>query len=385
MAGIGFLFWTITARLYTTEQIGLATTLISITSLITGFSLFGFNNAIIRFLPSTKDKNSFMNTAIGVIAIGSIGISILFLAGLPIFSPKLAFLQHYPMFEISFVVFMAIASMNAITDSVFLSYRRAEFTLVINTIMSFVKLALPFAFIAMGAYGIFYAFMASINVAFVLSIFCLTIFFHYKFFPVIRKQDLQKVWRFTTGNYISSLFSMLPGTLTPLIITNTLGPTTTAYYFMPSMILQMVLAIPRSMSSSFFSETSQAKTPLRPLFFQSLKTTYSILIPITLLIILFGKYILLFFGKNYSEQGYPYLVLVLIAINLSIPNYFAAQILNVRHHVKRLMLLSIINVVISLGSLLIFIPMGLYGIGLASIVSSLIALLVHAFFLIKYT
>lgn len=377
MAGIGFFFWTICARLFTTEQIGLATTLISITSLITGFSLLGFNVALVRFLPTTKDKNSFINSAIGSVSLAAIVITIIFLIGLPIFSPKLVYLQKYPAFELSLIVFMVIATINSLTDSIFLSYRRAEFTLIINTVMSLVKLVLPFVFLSMGAYGIFYAFMSSIQIAFLLSIISLTIFFGFRFFPIIKIQDLKKVWKFTTGNYISSLLGMLPSTIAPILITNTLGPTATAYYYMPNMILQMLLAVPRSTSASFFSEGSNnSQTPLRFLFLKSLFTTYAILIPLTIILILSGKYILLVFGKNYSIEGYPYLVSVLLSLLISAPIQLISQVLNIKHEVKKLMFFNLFTSITSIGVLVLFINQGLFGIGISTIINSSISLII---------
>jgi len=41
MAVLGFVFWMVNARLFTTEQVGLATTIISVMGLITGFSVLG--------------------------------------------------------------------------------------------------------------------------------------------------------------------------------------------------------------------------------------------------------------------------------------------------------------------------------------------------------
>src|ERR1700739_369629 len=43
MSLFGFAFWIITTRLYSPEEIGFATALISATTLLSTFSLFGFN------------------------------------------------------------------------------------------------------------------------------------------------------------------------------------------------------------------------------------------------------------------------------------------------------------------------------------------------------
>ena len=64
-AGCGFFFWMIAARLYTVEQVGLATALISSLGLIILFSRLGFDTSIIRFYPS-EDRGSVIGTSLAV-------------------------------------------------------------------------------------------------------------------------------------------------------------------------------------------------------------------------------------------------------------------------------------------------------------------------------
>ena len=62
MAVFGFFFWMINARLYSAEQVGIGTTLISVMSLISGFSILSLGNGLIRYLPTSERKNKKINT-----------------------------------------------------------------------------------------------------------------------------------------------------------------------------------------------------------------------------------------------------------------------------------------------------------------------------------
>ncbi len=62
-AGCGFFFWIIAARIYTIEQVGLATALISSLGLVLLFSRLGLDFSIIRFFP-TGDKNKIQHCLI---------------------------------------------------------------------------------------------------------------------------------------------------------------------------------------------------------------------------------------------------------------------------------------------------------------------------------
>jgi len=64
MAVFGFFFWITNARLYSSEQVGIGTTLISIMTLISSFSILGLGNGLIRYLPTSERKNKKINTFI---------------------------------------------------------------------------------------------------------------------------------------------------------------------------------------------------------------------------------------------------------------------------------------------------------------------------------
>src|SRR5215469_9698081 len=92
-AFFGFFFWIIAARLYSPDQVGIATTLISVMSLISGFSILGLNVGLVRFLPKSKEKNEKINSSFFITTVASVLISIIFITGIKTFSPKLLFLQ----------------------------------------------------------------------------------------------------------------------------------------------------------------------------------------------------------------------------------------------------------------------------------------------------
>ena len=69
MAVFGFFFWMINARLYSAEQAGIGTTLISIMTLISSFSLLGLGNSLIKYLPTSDKKNKKINTSFTLVGL----------------------------------------------------------------------------------------------------------------------------------------------------------------------------------------------------------------------------------------------------------------------------------------------------------------------------
>ena len=57
MSVLGFVFWLINSHLFSAQQVGLATTLISVMTLITNFSMIGLNIGLIKYLPLTDQRS----------------------------------------------------------------------------------------------------------------------------------------------------------------------------------------------------------------------------------------------------------------------------------------------------------------------------------------
>ncbi len=177
LGGLGFFFWIIIARLYKTEDVGIATTLISVMTLLSGFSIMGFNVSLNRYLPKSIHKNDLINSSFVIATCAAILASAVFFLGLQIFSPQLLFLRSNIFYIISFTVFVIICSWNTLAESVFMAFRAASNILIKNTTISLLKLVLPFALIVFGAYGIFVSAALALTLGVLFSIIVLIIKF----------------------------------------------------------------------------------------------------------------------------------------------------------------------------------------------------------------
>jgi len=256
MAGFGFFFWMINARLYTAEEIGLGSTLISVITLITTISMLGLNATIIRYLPTSKHKNREINTAFTISTLTAIIISSIFLLGLHIFSPKLIFIKNNLYYSIFFIISMVFMTYFSLIESIFIALRSAQNILVKNTVFSILKLILPFALFTFGAMGIFGSWTIAGAIGYFSAVIILIWRFGYKFERVIHDTVVKKIAVYSLGNYIAGFISNLPIMILPLMITNLLSPETTAYYYMAMMIANLLFVIPTAVTSSLFAEGS---------------------------------------------------------------------------------------------------------------------------------
>ena len=380
MAVLGFAFWMINARLFTVEQIGLATTIISVMGLITGFSVLGLNIGLIRYLPRAKEKNKKINTAFTLVAITTVIVTSIFLIGLGKFSPRLIFIQESLILSFSFIFFMVFAGFNSIIDSVFIAYRNTKYILAKNTIFSCLKIVLSFLFVGLGAYGIFSSWMISLIIAISFSFFMLIKKYEYKPKFAFYDSIIHKIGKYSFGNYVAGFIGGLPLMILPLMITNMIGPETTAYYYMAMMIAGLLFVIPQATTQSLFAEGSYDEENLKVQVKKAVKIIALLMVPGILITVFFGQYILLAFGKEYSTEGFRFLQIIALSGVFVGVNAVFGKILQIKKRVKEIIMINIFGAIVLIGLVYLLMDKGLLGIGLAWVIGRSVVSLIYIVF-----
>ena len=368
MAGLGFIFWIINTHLFTTEQVGLGTTMISILTLISSFSLLGLNNGIIRYLAKSERKTEKINTSFTLVSALALIISVLFITGLHTFSPKLLFIRNNFIYTALFVLFSIFSALNLLIESVFIAYRSTIFVFIKSLIFSISKLILPFLFVSFGAFGIFASSSTAMLFAFIGAFIFLGIKFNYQFSPALHTGVISRMLKFTAGNYIAGFFGSLPLLLLPIIITNRLGPQQSAYFYIDLMIANLLYIIPMAASQSLFAEGSFNEEGLKSHLKIAVKIILLFLTPSVVFVILFGKIFLLLFGQKYSIEGFQLLQLFAISALFISINNIGNSLLNLQHRISLLIILNCFLAIITISLIYLFIAKGLLGIGLALLI-----------------
>jgi O-antigen/teichoic acid export membrane protein len=371
MAFFGFFFWIINARLYTTVQVGYATAIFSAITLIANFSLLGLNTGLIKYLPTSDRKNDKINTSFLVTLIASMIAGAGYFLFLPLLAPKLAFVGENPLTSLIFILVPAIVVLNSLSDSIFIAYRETKYILIKNIISSIIKVGSPFLLLIFGTYGIITSLSLGPLLALIISIFILYKKFGYIIKLKINKSVVSKMYKFSVGNYLASLVAVLPSNIMPILIANTIGPKQAAYYFMDFMIINVVMVIQFSLSQSLMAEGSTDEKNLKTSIFKAIKLNFILLIPAVILILILGKYALLAFGKNYSDEGIILLNLLAISLIFTSMNGILSAILNIKGKVHLVLRMSIIGCLILLITNFFLIQYGLTGIGIAWIISEM--------------
>jgi O-antigen/teichoic acid export membrane protein len=380
LAGFGFFFWLINARLFSVSSIGIATTLISVMNLIALLSLLGLDTTLVRFLPTSTQRNEKINTALLLVSTASIILSSGFVLFVKEISPNLSFIQDNTWYFSIFILSCVMNSLNVLTDSVFLAGKKTKYTLIVNVISSLVKTGVPFAFVGFGAMGIFIAAGLAQMTGTLLSMWIMLRRFDYRPQFTINTEALSGVWRYSGVNYATSILNLLPPTLLPILIINTIGTEAAAYYYIVMMIGNLLYAIPWSAAKSFFAESSHNVLGMPEHIRRAVRTIAFLTFPAMLVIFIFGRTILTIFGEKYASGGISFLYFVTVAAVLISINAIYGSIFKVLNNLKAIFTTNVLYVVSIFLAAYIFHPYGLVGVGLAWLIGATITSIANAVF-----
>ena len=366
---LGFFFWMIVARFYTEAEVGFSSAIISAISLLSLAGLAGLNISLVRFLPHAEKPRELINSCYTLGGLLSLVLAGVFLVGLGFWSPALVFVRQSVIFAAAFIVFTILWTLSTMMDFTFVAERRAGFVLSKNTIFSVLKLFLPLLFVSsFHAFGIVASWGIAIAVALAVSVFLFLprVQDSCKPVPTLRLNLLKDMWRYSAGNYLANLFMSGLSFILPLMVVNLLAAEQNAYFYVGWLIAGLLFAIPGAISTSLLAEGSHFEDKLKENVARSLKFTFLLLVPTTILLAAAGKWLLLIFGHGYSLNSLPLLrVLCLSSLPLGV-NHIYTGILRVTGRIKELIVIwGFIALAVLLSSYLIMPLTGITGIGYA--------------------
>lgn len=369
-AGFGLIFWFIAAKFYPTGDIGIASALISLMGLIVLISKFGLDFSIIRFFP-TNDKNRIFSTSIFITTIFAMIFGSITIFGIDTISPELHLLKSVKNSTL-FLIFLLANSAVALCGTSFIAIRKTDYYLIQNIFIgSRVLLLIPLIFF--GSIGIFSAVGMSFILSLIISLILLAKF-GIKFKAVIDTSFLKKAFHYSMGNYFVGVSQTGLNSIIPILVLNTLGPEEAAYYYITFALTSLILfTIPNVMSMSLFVEGSHGEA-LKMNVIKSICGIFVIIVPLIILLNIFGDNILGFFGAEYAENGFELLkVMSLTSLVVSV-NRIYFSIKRVQKDIKGIIIISSLTFGLLIGLGYIFMMnFGLVGIGYAWLVSYTVA------------
>lgn len=314
-AGLGFAFWIITARLFSTENVGLASSLISASNLVMFLGLLGMNTTFVRYLPIAKQRNRLITAGVSLVSVGSALLALGCVVLIPLISRPLSPLTHSLPLAAGFVLLTAGAGANLLTDSVFIAAGKSQYNILIDGVIGGgAKVVLLFVLAGAGAYGVFGAasggFVISAAVSFLLMIRVIHWRPEFKSFG----QVLKPVLRFSGTSYAGAVLALLPILVIPLIILDRIGPSNEAYYYVSFQLATLLYQAVYSVEQSFLSEGAGAAVLSRAVMMRSIRILIALCVPSFILVVLLGHHLLAAFGTKYANNTGSILIVLAAAV-----------------------------------------------------------------------
>jgi O-antigen/teichoic acid export membrane protein len=365
-AGIGFIFWALVAHLYTAERIGLATSMLSAISLISYLSLFGFNATLIRYPAEGAARNSQISLAIGAVCVASCVLGAAYLDGLRFFGPQLEFIRASRTWAPAFVAICMFASVNLLTDSVFIGARIPQFnTLVDGIIQSLAKLAMPVFLVAFGAVGIVAATGVGYAVAVIASFFFMYRKVGFRLDLGTKGTRLRENARYSATSYLSALLNLFPLLVLPSIVLRSLGPEQAAYYFLAYQIATLLTAVSHAIGDVLFAEGAHDPAKTGELLRRSAKIMTVVVVPSSLLITVLRTFVLDLFGTQYVKHAQGVLTILALGSIAVAFNTWASNALRIVGRMRQLVVSNVVYTAVVVGFAAAFGARGLDWIGYA--------------------
>jgi O-antigen/teichoic acid export membrane protein len=377
MSVLGFGFWIFVARLYSPAQVGAASTLIAVTTLVSTISILGFNTGLIRFLPESKNQSRDINAAMLLISLVSIVATVAYYAISAALHAQAPLLNGI-LSQAAFALLMAGVSLNTLTDAVFIANRKAQYHTVAYTIFSVVRLILPLVLVWLGSLGIFMAYAGATLAALALRLLLMKRSCGYMFTATPNWKLLSKVKTYAANNYIGLMLASLPSQIMPLIIIKDQGAAAVAFFSMAWTMVGLLYIVPTAATQSLLAES--AHDPLQKT--QNIKSTVKLLsliiIPMVVISVVVAPYLLHIFGPEYSVGSTPIFQIFAISTIFITINTVCNTILNIEHRTSGIVISQIGGLLATIVSTYFLLDHGLVGIGIAMLLGSVASNLCHA-------
>lgn len=376
---IGFVFWTIAARIYEPSQVGLASAIIAATGFLASISYLGFDYTLIKYIPRAKSLPTRLGTAFTITCAMNIFVAIVYLILTPYFFNSFEFLISTVAYILLFIFLIVMTTWNGITNSVLIAFKVAQFVAIATLIAGLFKISLVVLLNNYDKEGLLLAHLVAVTASVLLSFVFIKKVSGYIYKPIVSQSEISTTARFSAANYFAAIAGSIPILVLPIIIIHYLGAEQAAYFYIVTMVVALLNVISQATTQSLFAHGSWNDNNIARQTRKAFMTIMAILIPSILLVIIVGRFGLSIFGEEYSKYGYALLVVLSLSTIPKVVSQLSSTLLRIRDKTNLIIIITSINslIVVSLSALGLSMGYGLVYVGWAILISEIISACLH--------
>jgi O-antigen/teichoic acid export membrane protein len=392
-AGLGYIYWTVAAHIFTKQSVGLGSGVVSMCATIALLIYLGPSAMLIEQLPR-KERSAEWAKALDRVCLATTAVTCIATAAI---APAILISHNYRAFytsAASILIVLAGAGSTTLLNllaAAFVAARRASRTMVMMTLASVVKLLLLFPFAHAGAVGLVYTWVISSSLGVAVGACWLVPQMgldrkarhgshrgagasevsprgsgqparHQRGPALPGRAYLQRL----VGQHLTSVGGLLTPLLLPVLVVMRLGATANANFYVTWMIGLVFFMVSPSVSTVVFAEGSRAGSNLSKEVFKALRMTAFLLAPAILAAIIGGRIVLRLFGPTYASAGYGLLIILAISAIPDAVSNIAVAVWRITGHLTYSASLNLGILVTTLASAWVLMPrLGIDGVGIA--------------------
>lgn len=315
-SALGFVFWTVAARMYPVSVVGESTTAISAMSLIAPFTVLGFGTALISKLPTMRSgRAQLVSTAVVVCALAACLVAVACALILPATFMGLPGIGESVWVTVLFAGGVAAHSVGLLLDNALLSATGGGIQLRRNAIFASGKLVLLVIFaVTLNRYGAL-SIYASWFIAGLLSILIVGIKLlrdHHLPLRELRPglSALDGLHFHAVKHHFLNLSLAVPYYMMPIVANVILGSEKAGYLYATWSLAGFVFMLPMAMSISLFASGAKDSSTILREFRFTLRTSMAACAAANLIILPLGGLVLRIFGPAYETNGHTLLIVL---------------------------------------------------------------------------
>ena len=346
-AVLGMGFWVLAARRFSVEEVGVGSALVASLAMLSTVAQLNLSNVLARFLP-TAGRHTGRMIAAGCVATGTaaVVVGVVFLAGAQWWASSLPLNTADQRLDVWFVAALALWCLFVLQDGALSGLRRSDWVLAKNTAHGVFKLAaLLVPAVALSSSGVFLAW--TIPVVPILLVVGFVMLRRLVPAHVSRTAPAEEpvatgqIVRFASFDYVVALVGTGLTSALPLIVLETSGAATAAYFTLAWSISYALYLVSRSMATSLLVEGAGDTSRLGEYSYRAVVHTTWILAPLVMATVLLAPLLMRLFGAEYAAEGSTVLRLLALSALPSAVIVVYSAVERVRKQMLRLVLVTV--------------------------------------------
>jgi O-antigen/teichoic acid export membrane protein len=326
---LGFVYWWVAAKRFSTEVVGIASASISAMTLLGAFSIVGLGTLLITEIPrQPKQALSLISTGLMVVAVvgGCTGALFAFIA--PILSKQFSPLDDNLIDAITFAGGVSLTAITLVLDQALVGLLRGVMQFGRNTIFASIKLIALFLISLVFARVTGISIYATWAVGNLLSLGIVVPTILKKRIPfknyLPQKSLLRQLSSTALQHHILNITLQLPAYALPTIVTVLLSARMNAFFYVSWMIVNFIFFIPAALTAVLHAMNSAQQSSLadRARVTVGLALVTSVFAVIVLQVV--TKQVLGIFGRSYEQAIWDLRILALAAFPIIIKNHYVS-------------------------------------------------------------